>query len=614
MCGIVGYTGARSAIDPLIEGLRRLEYRGYDSAGIALGTPTSLFIEKRAGKLANLESALSPNIPTVHSGISHTRWATHGGPTDRNAHPHVDNEGKLAVIHNGIIENYSELKAELESRGHTFSSDTDTESVAHLLSDLRKEHGGDLTQAMRAAVKLLRGSFTLLAVHADDPERIVGVRRNSPLVAGIGDGENFLASDVAAFIDYTKRAIELGQDEIITITPASIEIIDIDGKAVSPREYEITWDAAAAQKGGFTHFMLKEIFEQPKAVADTLIGRLSDNDQILIDELHMTDAEIASLKKIVVIACGTAYHAGMVAKYAIEKWAKISVEVEIASEYRYRDPIVDSSTLVVAISQSGETMDTLMAVRHAKAAGARVLSICNTNSSTIPRESDAVIYTHAGPEIAVASTKALLTQIVAVYLLGLKLAQVRKELTDAEVKTIYHQMLKLPGQIEQILETVEPLRELTRKFATSETVLFLGRNVGYPVALEGALKLKELAYIHAEGFAGGELKHGPIALIDSEKQTPVIAILPAGHENALDEKMLSNIQEVKARGARVIVIAQEGDAVVGAEYIIRIPAGPALLQPILATVPLQVFAYEMAVARGNDVDQPRNLAKSVTVE
>ncbi len=614
MCGIVGYTGARSAVDPLIEGLRRLEYRGYDSAGIALGTPTSLFIEKRAGKLANLESALSPNIPTVHSGISHTRWATHGGPTDRNAHPHVDNEGKLAVIHNGIIENYSELKVELESRGHTFSSDTDTESVAHLLSDLRKEHGGDLTQAMRAAVKLLRGSFTLLAVHADDPERIVGVRRNSPLVAGIGNGENFLASDVAAFIDYTKRAIELGQDEIVTITPETIEIIDLDGKSVAPREYEITWDAAAAQKGGFTHFMLKEIFEQPKAVADTLIGRLSDNDQILIDELHMSDAEIAALKKIVVIACGTAYHAGMVAKYAIEKWAKISVEVEIASEYRYRDPIVDSSTLVVAISQSGETMDTLMAVRHAKAAGARVLAICNTNSSTIPRESDAVIYTHAGPEIAVASTKALLTQIVAVYLLGLKLAQVRKELSDLEVKTIYHQMLELPAQIEQILETVEPLRELTRKFASSDTVLFLGRNVGYPVALEGALKLKELAYIHAEGFAGGELKHGPIALIDSVKQTPVIAILPAGHENALDEKMLSNIQEVKARGARVIVIAQEGDAVVGAEHIIRIPSGPALLQPILATVPLQVFAYEMAVTRGNDVDQPRNLAKSVTVE
>jgi glucosamine--fructose-6-phosphate aminotransferase (isomerizing) len=614
MCGIVGYTGARSAVEPLIEGLRRLEYRGYDSAGIALGTPTSLFIEKRAGKLANLESALSPNIPTVHSGISHTRWATHGGPTDRNAHPHVDNEGKLAVIHNGIIENYSELKAALESRGHTFSSDTDTESVAHLLSELRKEHGGDLTQAMRAAVKLLRGSFTLLAVHADDPERIVGVRRNSPLVAGIGDGENFLASDVAAFIDYTKRAIELGQDEIITITPETIEIIDLDGKSVAPREYEITWDASAAQKGGFTHFMLKEIFEQPKAVADTLIGRLSDNDQILIDELHMSDAEIADLKKIVVIACGTAYHAGMVAKYAIEKWAKISVEVEIASEYRYRDPIVDSSTLVVAISQSGETMDTLMAVRHAKAAGARVLAICNTNSSTIPRESDAVIYTHAGPEIAVASTKALLTQIVAVYLLGLKLAQVRGELSDAQVKTIYHQMLELPGQIEQILETVEPLRELTRKFATSDTVLFLGRNVGFPVALEGALKLKELAYIHAEGFAGGELKHGPIALIDSVKQTPVIAILPSGHENALDEKMLSNVQEVKARGARVIVIAQEGDVVVGAEHIIRIPAAPALLQPILATVPLQVFAYEMAVTRGNDVDQPRNLAKSVTVE
>ena len=612
MCGIVGYTGARSAVEPLIEGLRRLEYRGYDSAGIALGTPTSLFIEKRAGKLANLESALSPNIPTVHSGISHTRWATHGGPTDRNAHPHVDNEGKLAVIHNGIIENYSELKAALESRGHTFSSDTDTESVAHLLSELRKEHGGDLTQAMRAAVKLLRGSFTLLAVHADDPERIVGVRRNSPLVAGIGDGENFLASDVAAFIDYTKRAIELGQDEIITITPETIEIIDLAGKPVAPREYEITWDASAAQKGGFTHFMLKEIFEQPKAVADTLIGRLSDNDQILIDELHMSDDEIKKIKRISVIACGTAYHAGMVAKYAIEKWAKVPVDVEIASEYRYRDPIVDKDSLVIAISQSGETMDLLMAVRHAKAAGARVLAVCNTNSSTIPRESDAVLYTHAGPEIAVASTKAFLTQIVAVYLIGLKLAQVRGTLTDAQVKSLYTEMLELPGQVEQILETIEPLRELTRKFAKDNTVLFLGRGIEYPVALEGALKLKELAYIHAEGFAGGELKHGPIALI--EEGTAVIAILPTKDEHALDEKMLSNIQEVKARGARVIVIAPEGAEVIGAEHIIRIPVASPLFQPVLATVPLQVFAYEIAVARGNDVDQPRNLAKSVTVE
>jgi len=612
MCGIVGYSGPQSAATPLIEGLRRLEYRGYDSAGIALGVSGKLFVAKKAGKLANLENALDSSLPIVHSGIGHTRWATHGGPTDRNAHPHVDNDGKLAVIHNGIIENYSELRTKLETRGHVFTSETDTESVAHLLSDLRKEHKGDLAAAMRDAVKVLRGSFTLVAIHADNPDVVVGVRRNSPLVVGLGNGENFMASDVAAFIEYTKRAIELGQDEIVTITPTSVVITNSDGKLVTPKEYEISWDASAAQKGGFTHFMLKEIFEQPKAVADTLIGRLSDNGQIVLDELRMSAEEIRSLKKITVIACGTAYHAGMVAKYAIEKWAKIPVEVEIASEYRYRDPIIDPGTLVIAISQSGETMDTLMAVRHAKAAGARVLAICNTNSSTIPRESDAVLYTHAGPEIAVASTKALLTQMIAVYLIGLHLAQVNGQLSDDQVQHLYRELLELPGKIEQILETVEPLRELTRSFSENNIVLFLGRNIGYPVALEGALKLKELAYIHAEGFAGGELKHGPIALIDNG--TPVIAILPAGHEHALDEKMLSNIQEVKARGARVIVIAEEGAHVEGAEHIIRIPIVPALLQPVLATVPLQVFAYEMAVARGNDVDQPRNLAKSVTVE
>ena len=612
MCGIVGYTGPQSASVPLIAGLKRLEYRGYDSAGIALGTAGKLFVEKKAGKLSNLESALDSSLPSVHSGIGHTRWATHGGPTDQNAHPHLDNEGKLAVIHNGIIENYTELRIALEAKGHKFSSQTDTESVAHLLSDLRKEHSGDLTKAMRDAVKVLRGSFTLLAIHADKPDEIVGVRRNSPLVVGVGTGENFMASDVSAFIEYTKQAIELGQDEIVTMDPTSVVITDLDGKTIKPKTYEISWDATAAEKGGFAHFMLKEIFEQPKAVADTLIGRLSDNNQILLDELHMSKQEIQSLKKITVIACGTAYHAGLVAKYAIEKWAKIPVEVEIASEFRYRDPIIDSTTLVIAISQSGETMDTLMAVRHAKSAGARVLAICNTNSSTIPRESDAVLYTHAGPEIAVASTKALLTQIIAVYLIGLHLAQANGSLSDQQVHEIYNELLELPGKIEQILETVEPLRELTRKFAKNDTVLFLGRNIGYPVALEGALKLKELAYIHAEGFAGGELKHGPIALID--QGTPVIAILPAGKEHALDEKMLSNIQEVKARGARVIVIAEEGVVVEGAEHVIAIPIARPIFQPILATVPLQVFAYEMAVARGNDVDQPRNLAKSVTVE
>ncbi|MDP1721425.1 MAG: glutamine--fructose-6-phosphate transaminase (isomerizing) [Candidatus Nanopelagicaceae bacterium] len=612
MCGIVGYTGPQSAITPLIEGLRRLEYRGYDSAGIALGTAGKLYVEKKAGKLSNLESALNGTLPVVHSGIGHTRWATHGGPTDRNAHPHLDNEGKLAVIHNGIIENYTQLRTDLESKGHTFESETDTESVAHLLSDLRKSHNGDLSAAMRQAVKYLRGSFTLLAMHADAPDVIVGVRRNSPLVVGLGNGENFLASDVAAFIDYTKRAVELGQDEVVTITPEGIIVTDLEGAVLKPREYEITWDSSAAQKGGFNHFMLKEIFEQPKAVADTLLGRLNENNEIVLDELHLSGEEIKNLKKIVVLACGTAYHAGMLAKYAIEKWANIIVEVELASEFRYRDPLIDSQTLVIAISQSGETMDTLMALRHAKAGGARILAVCNTNSSTIPRESDAVLYTHAGPEIAVASTKAFLTQVIAVYLIGLYLAQLRGEMSGEDVRSIFDEMTELPSKIEQILETVEPLRELTRSFAQSTSVLFLGRNVGFPVALEGALKLKELAYMHAEGFAGGELKHGPIALI--EEGTPVIAILPFGHEHGLDEKMLSNVQEVKARGAKVIVIAEEKAEVTGAAHIIRIPGSLPLLQPILATVPLQVFAYEMAVTRGNDVDQPRNLAKSVTVE
>ena len=508
-----------------------------------------------------------------------------------------------------------DVRVELEGHGHTFSSETDTESVAHLLSELRKEYKGDLTAAMRAAVKRLRGSFTLLAIHADAPQTIVGVRRNSPLVAGLGDGENFLASDVAAFIDYTKRAVELGQDEVVTINPDGIAICDLDGKALPLREYEITWDAAAAQKGGFAHFMLKEIFDQPKAIADTLIGRLSDNNQIQLDELHMSDDEIKKIKRISVIACGTAYHAGMVAKYAIEKWAKVAVDVEIASEYRYRDPIVDKDSLVIAISQSGETMDLIMAVRHAKAAGARVLAVCNTNSSTIPRESDAVLYTHAGPEIAVASTKALLTQIIAVYLIGLHLGQVNGSLKDTEVRDLYKELLELPGKIEQILETVEPLRELTRTFAHNNTVLFLGRNIGYPVALEGALKLKELAYIHAEGFAAGELKHGPIALI--EEGQPVIVIVPSPRDaDSLHPKVISNIQEIRARGAKVIAIAEEGDAMVGdyAESVIFVPQTEQIFSAVLSVIPLQAFALALSTAKGLDVDQPRNLAKSVTVE
>ena len=601
MCGIVGYTGKNSALNPVVEGLRRLEYRGYDSAGIALPTEIGkpLYIEKRAGKLKNLEEALA-KTPNSTSGIGHTRWATHGGPTDTNAHPHLDNDGKLALIHNGIIENYVQLRAELEKRGHKFKSETDTESVVHLLSDARKENNGDLAAAMRQVCKQLKGSFTLLAIHSDNPSHIVGARRNSPLVVGVGNGENFLASDVAAFIAHTKVALELGQDEVVEITPTSIEVTNLAGQVVKSKQYEISWDASAAERGGFTHFMLKEIYEQPKAISDTLIGRL--------DGLNLK-LRFKKFEKIVIIACGTAYNAGLVGKYAIEKWGQIPVDVELASEYRYREPSLDKKTLVIPISQSGETMDTLMALRYAKSKGATIFSVCNTNGSTIGRESDAVLYTHAGPEIAVASTKAFATQLIAMYLIGLEIGKSLDNLSKKEVNAIVEQLSALPAKVEQVLETVEPLRELTRKFKDAESVLFLGRHVGYPIALEGALKLKELAYMHAEGFAGGELKHGPIALID--KGTPVVAIMPAEH-SVLAEKMASNIQEVKARGAVVIAISEFD--FVGADHLIRIPKIDQLLQPVLAVVPLQVIAYEMAVARGNDVDQPRNLAKSVTVE
>jgi len=606
MCGIVGYTGKSLALSPVLEGLRRLEYRGYDSAGIALvveqGGP--LWIEKRAGKLANLEGSLTVAPPEAHSGIGHTRWATHGGPTDINAHPHVDNDGKLALIHNGIIENYVELRALLEERGHVFTSETDTESVVHLLSDARKAHDGDLAAAMRQVCSELRGSFTLLAIHSDEPGRIVGARRNSPLVVGVGEGENFLASDVSAFIAHTKRALELGQDEIVDLTATAVVVTDLLGNVLAPREYEISWDASAAERGGFEHFMLKEIYEQPKSIADTLIGRVEGLDPEITSGI-----DLKGISKVVIIACGTAYHAGLVGKYAIEKWAKVAVDVELASEYRYREPAVDNTTLVIPISQSGETMDTLMALRYAKEHGARIFAVCNTNGSTIPRESDAVLYTHAGPEIAVASTKAFTAQLIAMYLLALHLGRVRGAIDKKTALQIGEELAMLPAKVEQVLETVEPLRALTREFSTASSMLFLGRNVGYPTALEGALKLKELAYMHAEGFAGGELKHGPIALIDVG--TPVIAVMPTS-DSPLYEKMASNVQEVKARGAIVIAI---GDVdLASASHNIRIPTSHDFLQPVLAVVPLQVIAYEMAIARGNDVDQPRNLAKSVTVE
>ena len=616
MCGIVGYVGPKSAEDVVIEGLRRLEYRGYDSAGVALLTDGRLSTDKRAGKLANLEKALDESpLPVANTGIGHTRWATHGAPNDINAHPHVDCTGRLAVIHNGIIENFATLRAGLKDRGHTLTSDTDTEAVAHLLEEQMRTAGTTLAEALRRVCLQLEGAFTLVVTSVDAPDLVVGARRNSPLVAGRGDGENFLGSDVAAFIAHTRDAVELGQDQVVQVTRDDIVITDFHGNPVQGKEYHVDWDLSAAEKGGYDWFMLKEIEEQPRAIADTMLGRFGEEGKLQLDEMRLSVEDLRDIDKIVVIACGTAFHAGLVAKYAIEHWTRIPVEVELASEFRYRDPVVTSQTLVVAISQSGETMDTLMAIRHAQQQKAKVLAICNTNGSTIPRESDAVVYTHAGPEIAVASTKGYLTQIVACYLVGLYLAQVRSTMFGDEIAAVLRDLREMPAKAAEVLAGMEPVRELGRELREASSVLFLGRHVGYPTALEGALKLKELAYIHAEGFAAGELKHGPIALIDDG--LPVISIVPSPRgRDVLHDKIVSNIQEVRARGARTIVIAEEGDDAVEAyaDLVIRIPQAPTLLQPLLSVIPLQVFACEMADARGHDVDQPRNLAKSVTVE
>lgn len=618
MCGIVGYVGDQSALQVVLDGLRRLEYRGYDSAGVAILTEGQLRLAKKAGKLTNLEKALleaaDPLIDAGATGIGHTRWATHGGPTDRNAHPHLSHDGRIAVIHNGIIENFAKLRVSLEAAGVEFQSDTDTECVAHLLS-FEFAQTQDLAEAMRRVCRQLEGAFTLLAVEVGTPGKVVGARRNSPLVVGRGQGQNFLASDVSAFIAHTRDAIELGQDQVVLITAESIEITDFQGVPVQGRDYHVDWDMAAAEKGGYPWFMFKEIDEQPQAVADTLRSRVGEQGEILLDEVRLTDQDLRDVDKIFIVACGTAYHAGLVAKYAIEHWTRIPCEVELASEFRYRDPVLDRSTLVIAVSQSGETMDTLMALRHAKEQKARVLAICNTNGSTIPRESDAVLYTHGGPEIAVASTKAFLTQLAACFLVGLHLAQVRGVKYADEVGAIVDQLRAMPAAVAQVLSNMDEVRELARSLANEKTFIFLGRHVGYPVALEGALKLKELAYVHAEGFAAGELKHGPIAVID--QGTPVVCVVPSpAGRGVLHDKVVSNIQEVRARGARTIVIAEEGDEAVVpyADHLIRVPRTPTLLAPFVTTVPLQVLAASIADACGHDVDQPRNLAKSVTVE
>jgi len=614
MCGIIGYTGPRVARDVVVAGLRRMEYRGYDSAGVAVVSGGEICYRKKAGKITNLEAELQTNpIPDSGLGIGHTRWATHGGPNDTNAHPHVSANGRVALIHNGIIENFAVLRSELEAEGIAFSSETDTETAAQLLGR-EVEAGTDLAEAMRRVCGRLEGAFTLVAVDAAEPHRLVAARRNSPLVVGVGEGENFVASDVAAFIEFTRSAVELGQDQVVDVTPEKITVTDFAGNPAETHPFEVTWDLSAAEKSGYDWFMRKEIYEQPKAVADTLLGRFNPDGSLKLDELHIPEAELRSIDKIIIVACGTAYYAGLVAKYAIEHWTRIACEVEIASEFRYRDPIITGSTLVVTLSQSGETADTLMAIRHAREQHAKVIAICNTNGATIPRESDANIYTHAGPEIGVASTKGFLTQVAACYLLGLYLAQVRGTMYDDEIHAVMSELAATPPLIQKVLDELDPIMALAKRFLDKKSVLFLGRHVGYPVALEGALKLKEIAYLHAEGFPAGELKHGPIALV--EEGVPIFIVVPPQGRDQLHDKVVSNIQEVRARGALTVVLAEEGDEEVEpyADVLFRLPKVSTLLQPLVATVPLQMFACELATLKGYDVDQPRNLAKSVTVE
>ncbi|MBD3942619.1 glutamine--fructose-6-phosphate transaminase (isomerizing) [Microbacterium sp. NEAU-LLC] len=616
MCGIVGYVGPRQSQDVLISGLGRLEYRGYDSAGIAvIDGDGTLDMRKRAGKLQVLRDDLAARpMPDGTTGIGHTRWATHGGPTDGNAHPHLADDDRLAVIHNGIIENFAELKAELLSEGFTFRSETDTE-VAAVLLGREYRRTGDLVAAFRAIAPRLEGAFTLLALHQEQPGLVVGARRNSPLVIGLGEGENFLGSDVAAFVEHTRNALAIGQDQIVAITPEGVEVTDFAGGAVEVEPFEVTWDAAAAEKGGWSSFMAKEVSEEPEAVANTLRGRIHDGE-VVIPELDGLDELFTGISRIIIIACGTAAYAGQVGKYAIEQWTRIPVDVELAHEFRYRDPVIGPDTLVVSISQSGETMDTLMAVKYARERGARTLSVCNTQGATIPRESDAIVYTHAGPEVAVASTKAFVAQITALYLMGLHIGRVRGAVSAADAAAHVRELEAVPAKIQRILDNEQAhIEQFAHWMADTRSVLFLGRHVGYPIALEGALKLKELAYIHAEGFAAGELKHGPIALI--EPGQPVFVVVPSPRKSAeMHKKVVSSIEEIRARGARVIAIAEEGDAAVlpKADEVLRIPLAGPFFEPLLAVVPLHIFAMGLATAKGLDVDQPRNLAKSVTVE
>ena len=611
MCGIVGYAGNQQALPILLEGLRRLEYRGYDSAGVAVLDGGELQVVRKAGKLEALEQALgSDNALPGLSGIGHTRWATHGQPTDRNAHPHLDCSGRVAVIHNGIIENFFTLRAKLEAEGHRFASQTDTECVAHLVESALAQ-GLAFPDAVRTALKRLEGSFALAVLHQGDPGMVVGAKRDLPLVAGKADGENFVASDFAAFLDHTKDGVILEDDQVVVVTPELLDVTDLDGNPVVPYEHHVDWDLSAAEKGGYEHFMLKEMHEQPLAIKQTLEGRTDPAGRLLLDELRMSEDELREVDKVFVVACGTAYHSGLVAKYAIEHWTRLPVEIEIASEFRYRDPVLDRNTLVIAISQSGETADTLGAVRYARRQRARVLTVCNTVGASIPRESDAVLYTRAGPEVCVAATKTFATQLAAMYLVALYLAQVRGTMFTDEVASVVRELEQVPDKVGLCLERSDQVRKVAEAYKDARDWLFLGRHVGYPMALEGALKLKEISYLHAEGYPAAELKHGPIALI--EDGTPVVVVHPSSHVYA---KMLTNIQEVAARGAAIIAIAEDGDREVAAHatHVLRVPATAQLLSPLVCLIPLQLLSYHVAVARGCPIDKPRNLAKSVTVE
>jgi glutamine---fructose-6-phosphate transaminase (isomerizing) len=611
MCGIVGYAGQQQALPILLAGLRRLEYRGYDSAGVAVLDGGRVQVVRKAGKLEALERELGDEDALGGStGIGHTRWATHGAPTDRNAHPHLDCSGRVAVIHNGIIENFFSLRAELEADGHALASQTDTECVAHLVEAALAD-GLAFPAAVRAALRRLEGSFALAVLHQGDPGVVVGAKRDLPLVAGRADGQTFVASDFAAFLDHTKDGVILEDDQVVVVTPERLEVTDLDGNPVEPYEHHVDWDLSAAEKGGYDHFMLKEMHEQPLAIKQTLEGRTDPGGHLLLDELRMSEDELREVDKVFVVACGTAYHAGLVAKYAIEHWTRLPVEIEIASEFRYRDPVLDRNTLVIAISQSGETADTLAAVRYARRQRARVLTVSNTVGSSIPRESDAVLYTRAGPEIGVAATKTFATQLAAMYLVGLYLAEVRGTMFVDEVAAVVRELGGIPAKLQLCLERSEQVRKVAETYAEARDWLFLGRHVGYPIALEGALKLKEISYVHAEGYPAAELKHGPIALI--EDGTPVVVVHPSSHVYA---KMLTNIQEVASRGATVIAIATDGDQQVAAHaaHVLRVPATAQLLSPLVCLVPLQLLAYHVAVARRCPIDKPRNLAKSVTVE